>query len=77
MTAAELKQQGNEHFKRNEFEEALSCYTRALELADKSTKPDDRSVLHKNKSACHLKLNDAAAAAAEASSGMRLCNVSW
>lgn len=69
MSLANLKLQGNEHFKQNQFEEALSCYTKALDLSDKTTKAEDKAVLHKNKSACHLKLNNPEAAVLEASLG--------
>lgn len=70
MTLAELKQKGNEHFKLNQFEEALSCYTKALDLSDQTTNTDDRAVLHKNMSACHLKLNNPDSAVLEASRGI-------
>jgi len=69
MNALELKEEGNKHFKANEYEEALTCYTKALELCDPSTKAADKAVYLKNRAACHLKLSNPEKAANDASKG--------
>jgi tetratricopeptide (TPR) repeat protein len=46
----ELKRQGNEHFVKNEFEQAIAMYDQALALDDKN------GVLLANRSAAKLKL---------------------
>lgn len=72
MSSAELKERGNSEFKDNDYTSALASYTQALQKCDKDSGSDWRVVLHKNKAACHLKLDDPAAAAAEASKGGRI-----
>jgi len=44
------KEEGNLHFKDGRFEEALACYSLALE---NSTLPTEKSVLHSNRAACY------------------------
>ncbi|XP_049639245.1 protein unc-45 homolog A [Suncus etruscus] len=67
MTASaveELRQEGNELFKGGDYEGALAVYTRALEL---HPTPQEQAVLHRNRAACHLKLEDYDKAESEAS----------
>ncbi|KAG9395377.1 TPR repeat [Carpediemonas membranifera] len=54
-TAKQLKDEGNDHFKRQDYVSAVSCYTEALEHAE-----DDemRVILHSNCSLAHLKQED-------------------
>ena len=47
-----LKEAGNDAFKAGDYEEALSKYTRAMEITDKEA---DRSLLLKNRAAVNLK----------------------
>ncbi|XP_066268624.1 protein unc-45 homolog B-like [Branchiostoma lanceolatum] len=69
MTEAELsKEQGNQHFKAGEYEEAISCYTQALKLSEKGDK--GKAVFYKNRAACHLKLEEYQKAAADASKAL-------
>ena len=53
LTAQEWKEKGNTEFNKGNWEEALSCYTNAINL----TKDDDfeRAVYFKNRAAAHLK----------------------
>lgn len=51
--AAHLKERGNEAFKKEEWDEALSCYTQGLKLLQDDEK--ERAVLYKNRAAVHLK----------------------
>ncbi|XP_048185963.1 protein unc-45 homolog A [Perognathus longimembris pacificus] len=67
MTATsveQLRKEGNELFKCGDYEGALSAYTQALELGAPSP---DQAVLHRNRAACHLKLEDYYKAETEAS----------
>ena len=60
------KEQGNVFFKANQFEKALSCYSKALD--DKDLNNRDRAIVYKNKSAVYLRMgkNSEAIAAATA-----------
>lgn len=62
----ELRQEGNELFKGGDYEGALAIYTRALEL---HPTPQEQAVLHRNRAACHLKLEEYDKAESEASKG--------
>uniref|UniRef100_UPI00398F017F protein unc-45 homolog A-like n=1 Tax=Pristiophorus japonicus TaxID=55135 RepID=UPI00398F017F len=63
-SVAELREGGNKHFKLGDYEAALSCYTQAIELS-----PDlsESTVLHRNRAACYLKLEEYSKAEADAS----------
>ena len=50
---AELKDQGNQHFKVGDFKLAEKFYSDALDKADKK---QDKLIFYKNRAACHLKL---------------------
>ncbi|XP_059570442.1 protein unc-45 homolog A [Alligator mississippiensis] len=60
----QLRAQGNELFQAGDYEAALAAYTRALGLCDRAP---ERAVLHRNRAACHLKLEDYLQAEADAS----------
>ncbi|XP_043379440.1 protein unc-45 homolog A isoform X4 [Chelonia mydas] len=62
--AGQLRQEGNRLFQAGDYAAALASYTRALELG---AGPPERAVLHRNRAACHLKLEDYAKAEADAS----------
>jgi tetratricopeptide (TPR) repeat protein len=54
-----LKEIGNEAFKSGDFDEALSAYTKAMDIAgEEKNKDADLAVLHKNRAAVHLKNED-------------------
>ncbi|XP_067829568.1 protein unc-45 homolog A-like isoform X2 [Heptranchias perlo] len=61
---AELREDGNKHFKLGDYEVALSCYTQAIKL---SQDPSEATVLHRNRAACYLKLEEYSKAEADAS----------
>lgn len=50
-----LKEQGNSHFARGEFDEAMASYEKALEVCPKTCK-EERAVYHANAAACLMKL---------------------
>ncbi|ELK25777.1 Protein unc-45 like protein A [Myotis davidii] len=60
----QLRKDGNELFKCGDYEGALAAYTQALDLG---ATPQDQAVLHRNRAACHLKLEDYSKAETEAS----------
>uniref|UniRef100_A0A8I6AVB1 Protein unc-45 homolog A n=2 Tax=Rattus norvegicus TaxID=10116 RepID=A0A8I6AVB1_RAT len=63
-SAEELRKEGNELFKCGDYEGALTAYTQALSLG---ATPQDQAILHRNRAACHLKLEDYSKAESEAS----------
>ena len=56
MSSITLKEQGNEAFKKGQYEEALSCYTKALDLSG-DIKDSEKANLYKNRAMCYLKVN--------------------
>ncbi|XP_069840305.1 protein unc-45 homolog A [Dendropsophus ebraccatus] len=69
MNCENLREDGNKLFKTGDYEAALSCYTKALRLsADKK----DGAVLHRNRSACYLKLEDYVKAEEDASKAIEV-----
>ncbi|XP_036271440.1 protein unc-45 homolog A isoform X2 [Pipistrellus kuhlii] len=68
MTASsveQLRKEGNELFKCGDYEGALAAYTQALDLGTATAQ--DQAILHRNRAACHLKLEDYSKAETEAS----------
>lgn len=63
---AALKEEGNTLFKAGDMQGAVCCYTKALKLCDGQ---DESAVLHRNRSACYLKLEEYSKAEADASIG--------
>uniref|UniRef100_A0A3P8ZGW9 Protein unc-45 homolog B n=1 Tax=Esox lucius TaxID=8010 RepID=A0A3P8ZGW9_ESOLU len=61
-----LKEEGNTLFKAGDVQGALCCYTKALKL---SSNQSESAILHRNRSACYLKLEDYTKAEADASKG--------
>lgn len=47
--AALVKAEGNDHFKNGRTEQAIACYSRAIEL---SSDPKERSIIYSNRAAC-------------------------
>ena len=52
--AKQIKEQGNQLFKEGRYEDALTCYTKALNLDTSGV--GERNVYLKNRAACYLKL---------------------
>uniref|UniRef100_A0A3B3BZX1 Unc-45 myosin chaperone A n=1 Tax=Oryzias melastigma TaxID=30732 RepID=A0A3B3BZX1_ORYME len=64
---AALKEKGNNLFKAGDMEGAICCYTKALKLTSSKS---DCAVLHRNRSACYLKLEDYNKAESDASKAL-------
>lgn len=64
--AAALKEEGNSLFKAGDMQGAINCYTKALKLTDNQ---GDCAVLHRNRAACYLKLEEYNKAESDASKG--------
>ncbi|XP_012319242.2 protein unc-45 homolog A isoform X1 [Aotus nancymaae] len=64
VAVEQLRKEGNELFKCGDYEGALAAYTQALGL---DATPQDQAILHRNRAACHLKLEDYDKAETEAS----------
>uniref|UniRef100_A0A6Q2XL17 Protein unc-45 homolog B n=1 Tax=Esox lucius TaxID=8010 RepID=A0A6Q2XL17_ESOLU len=62
-----LKEEGNTLFKAGDVQGALCCYTKALKL---SSNQSESAILHRNRSACYLKLEDYTKAEADASKAL-------
>ncbi|GCB85792.1 hypothetical protein scyTo_0026508 [Scyliorhinus torazame] len=62
-SVAVLREDGNKHFKFGDYESALSCYTQAIEL---SRDISESMILHRNRAACYLKLDEYEKAEADA-----------
>ncbi|XP_023673193.2 protein unc-45 homolog A [Paramormyrops kingsleyae] len=62
-----LREEGNSLFKSGDVEGAVCRYTQALKLADG---PSEKAVLHRNRAACYLKLEDYSKAEADASKAL-------
>ena len=69
MTSLPLKEQGNEAFKKRQYDEALSCYTKALDLSG-DIKDTEKANLYKNRAMCYLKVNQHENAVNDATKGM-------
>ncbi|KAL8594973.1 hypothetical protein ACOMHN_038770 [Nucella lapillus] len=65
-----LKEEGNKLFKNGQYKEASQCYTQALKAA--ALKDADKAVIHKNRAACRLKLNDNVAAIEDCTASLTL-----
>uniref|UniRef100_A0A668ARP8 Unc-45 myosin chaperone A n=1 Tax=Myripristis murdjan TaxID=586833 RepID=A0A668ARP8_9TELE len=66
-TPSSCSQEGNNLFKAGDMHGAICCYTKALKLSDSQA---DCAVLHRNRSACYLKLEDYTKAEADASKAL-------
>ncbi|KAM4661354.1 protein unc-45 homolog A isoform 2-T2 [Amazona ochrocephala] len=64
VTAGQLRERGNAQFQAGDHTAALAAYTEALSLCDEGP---ERAVLHRNRAACYLKLEDYTKAEADAS----------
>uniref|UniRef100_A0A668AW75 Unc-45 myosin chaperone A n=1 Tax=Myripristis murdjan TaxID=586833 RepID=A0A668AW75_9TELE len=62
-----MSEEGNNLFKAGDMHGAICCYTKALKLSDSQA---DCAVLHRNRSACYLKLEDYTKAEADASKAL-------
>ncbi|MEE6503428.1 hypothetical protein FKM82_004824 [Ascaphus truei] len=66
--AENLREEGNKLFKSGDYDAALSCYTQAISLSDKT----ETAVLHRNRAACYLKLDDYLKAEEDASKAIEV-----
>uniref|UniRef100_A0A8C1GL21 UNC-45/Cro1/She4 central domain-containing protein n=1 Tax=Cyprinus carpio TaxID=7962 RepID=A0A8C1GL21_CYPCA len=62
-----LREEGNNHFKAGDVQQALSCYTKALKISDCQS---ESAVLYRNRAACYLKLEDHTKAEADATKAL-------
>ena len=69
MTSVSLKEQGNEAFKKGQYDDALSCYTKALDLSG-DIKDTEKANLYKNRAMCYLKVSQHENAVNDATRGM-------
>ena len=53
LCAGDWKEEGNKYFKSGDYESALECYTKALDI---SVEKNEKLVFFKNRAACYLKL---------------------
>lgn len=70
MSAAQFKDEGNKHLQAKEFDKAIACYTKAIELD-----PNDHA-FYSNRSAAYLSLKNAEKALEDANSCVRVSK-SW
>ncbi len=66
--ALKAKEAGNQHYKNEEYREAVKCYTEAIDLSPKGCK--ERAIFLKNQAACWLKLEDYQKALADATAAL-------
>ena len=65
--AQKWKEEGNKHYKAQDYDSALAAYTKALEI---NTEPNpDKAVYYKNRAACYLKKENYEEAAKDATAG--------
>jgi tetratricopeptide (TPR) repeat protein len=64
------KGQGNEHFKAQRYEEAIECYTQALELSPKGH--PNTAIYYANRGACRLMLGENDATVADCTSALEV-----
>lgn len=72
MDPQKFKEEGNEHFKNEDFDEAITCYTKALKFSDRSKNDKDCAIYLKNRSACKLKVENYEGALADAVDSLSL-----
>ena len=66
-TAQNLREKGNDHYKAQQYEEALCCYIQGLKIG--SVGDEEKAILHKNSAQCYLKLGQNKKAEISASIG--------
>ncbi|XP_060611440.2 protein unc-45 homolog A [Anolis sagrei] len=69
--SSELRREGNVLYQAGRFEEALAVYTRALGLCSLEERAE-KGLLHRNRAACALKLEDYAQAELDASEALKV-----
>ncbi|KAK0044889.1 protein unc-45 B [Biomphalaria pfeifferi] len=69
-SSSSLREKGNELFKRGNYEEALTYYSRALDSGP--LKDSEKAVIYKNRAACCLKMNKLEQAAGDATQSLDL-----
>lgn len=71
LSASEWKQKGNEEFAKNNFDEALSCYTNALNLAKEEN--SEKAIYYKNRAAVYLKKKDYDKTIKDCEEALKIC----
>ncbi|XP_078669301.1 uncharacterized protein LOC144910278 [Branchiostoma floridae x Branchiostoma belcheri] len=71
LEAADLKAQGNEHFKKGDFTTAMQTYTQALVLCPLCYE-QDRAIMYSNRAACRVKLEENEMAVEDCSKALEL-----
>ncbi|XP_078587488.1 tetratricopeptide repeat protein 1-like [Branchiostoma floridae x Branchiostoma japonicum] len=71
LEAADLKSQGNEHFKKGDFTTAMQTYTQALVLCPLCYE-QDRAVMYSNRAACRVKMEENEMAVEDCSKALEL-----
>ncbi|CAI9572910.1 unnamed protein product, partial [Staurois parvus] len=69
MNSENLREDGNKHFKSGDYEAAILCYTKAIKI---STDTQDKAVVHRNRAACYLKLENYTKAEEDASKAIEV-----
>uniref|UniRef100_A0A8C2F4Y0 Protein unc-45 homolog B n=1 Tax=Cyprinus carpio TaxID=7962 RepID=A0A8C2F4Y0_CYPCA len=67
VDSSTLREEGNNHFKAGDVQQALICYTKALKISDCRS---ENAVLYRNRAACYLKLEDFTKAEADATKAL-------
>ncbi|CAH1258632.1 TTC1 [Branchiostoma lanceolatum] len=71
LEAADLKAQGNEHFKKGDFTTAMQTYTQALVLCPLCYE-QDRAIMYSNRAACRVKMEENEMAVEDCSKALEL-----
>ncbi|XP_054014557.1 protein unc-45 homolog B [Hylaeus anthracinus] len=71
LTAHEWKEKGNQEFNKENWSEALSCYTNALKLTDEDN--SEKAVYYKNRAAAYLKQKEYNKAVMDCDEALKIC----
>lgn len=72
MTAQEWKENGNKEFNKENWSEALSCYTNALKLVEEENV--EKAIYYKNRAAAYLKLQDYEKVIKDCNNALKICS---
>lgn len=71
LSAQEWKEKGNEEFNKNNWSEALNCYTNALKLVKEDNA--EKAIYYKNRAAAYLKLQDYEKVIKDCDDSLQIC----
>ncbi|XP_012233460.2 protein unc-45 homolog B [Linepithema humile] len=71
LNAQEWKEKGNEEFNKNNWSEALNCYTNALKLVKEDSA--EKAIYYKNRAAAYLKLQDYEKVIKDCNDSLEIC----